>query len=118
MDGTRLLVCFFDINQRPSRHCVGQLNRRAKQLRKQGVFVVCVQASHLPKKGLNDWRKKDRISLPIGMVGNDSIKTRQEWAVQSLPCLILTDEDHIVIAEGFRLYELDDKIEEACNGES
>ena len=114
-DGTRLLVCFFDCSQRPSRYCVGQLNRKTRQLREQGVFVICVQASHLPKKGLNDWRRKERISLPIGMVGDDSIKTRQEWAVQSLPWLILTDRKHIVTAEGFSLAELNEKIKEASD---
>lgn len=114
-DGTRLLVCFFDCSQRPSRYCVGQLNRKTRQLREQGVFVICVQASHLSKKGLNDWRRKERISLPIGMVGDDSIKTRQEWAVQSLPWLILTDRKHIVTAEGFSLAELNEKIKEASD---
>jgi len=111
-DGKRLLVCFFDMNQRPSRHCVGQLNERAEQLREQGVFVVSVQASQLAKKGLDDWIKKDRISLPIGMVDNDGIKTRKQWGVQSLPWLIMTDEEHIVTAEGFGLDELEDKIKE------
>jgi hypothetical protein len=112
-DNTRLLICFFDCNQRPSRYCVAQLNRKAKQLREQGVYVVCIQASRLPKKGLNDWRRKDRIFLPIGMVGDDSIKTRREWAVQSLPWLILTDRKHIIAAEGFSLVELREKIKRA-----
>jgi len=114
-DGTRLLVCFFHINQQPSRHCVEQLNRRAKELQKKGVSVVCVQASHPPRKRLNDWSKKNRISLPIGMVGNDSFKTKREWAVQSLPWLILADREHIVTAEGFGLEELEKKIKEACD---
>jgi len=91
------------------------LNRKAKQLRDQGVFVVCIKASNLPKKRLNDWRKKERISLPIGMVGDDSIKTKQQWAVQSIPWLILTNRNHVVIAEGFSLNELNDKIKQADN---
>jgi len=32
--------------------------------------------------------------------------------VKSLPWLILTDKEHIVIAEGFGLDELDEKIKE------
>jgi len=108
-DNTRLLICFFHFDQRPSRYCIRQLKIKAKQLREQGVYVVCIQASRLPKKSLSDWRRKERISLPIGMVGDDSIKTRQEWAVQSLPWLILTDRNHIVTAEGFSMAELNDK---------
>jgi hypothetical protein len=37
-------------------------------------------------------------------------KTRFSWGVQSLPWLILTDEQHIVQAEGFNIDELDDEI--------
>ena len=111
--GERMLICFFDINERPSRYCVVQLNRRAGQLRKQGVLVVCVQAGlPLTKEHINDLRAEDRLSLPIGSfyVRNECVKTRRQWAVQVMPWLILTDEDHIVVAEGFELNELDDKI--------
>ena len=109
-EGTRMLICFFHYGQRPSRYCVRQLKTKARQLREQDVFVVCVQASNLPKKGLNDWKRKERISLPIGMVRDDDIKTRQDWGVRSLPWLILTDRNHIVTAEGFSLNELNEKI--------
>jgi hypothetical protein len=114
-DGAKMLVCFFHFGQRPSRHCVRQLNLKARQLRKQGVYIVCIQASNLPDKGINDWRRDDRISLPIGMVGKEEIKTRQEWGVPSLPWLILTDSNHIVTAEGFRLNDLDERIKETEN---
>lgn len=32
---------------------------------------------------------------------------RRSWGAKSLPWLILTDENHIVRAEGFRIDELD-----------
>jgi len=79
------------------------------------VYVVCIQASRLPKKVLSDFRRKERISFPIGMVGENSVETRQKWAVRSLPWLILTDRNHIVTAEGFSLVELGEKIKEAGN---
>jgi hypothetical protein len=37
---------------------------------------------------------------------------RFDWAVCSLPWLILTDSRHVVAAEGFGLSELDAKIEQ------
>lgn len=111
-DNKRLLICFFHFDQRPSRYCVGQLKMKARELQEQGVYVVFVQASQLPKKILNDWRSKERITLPIGIVRGDEIETRQKWAVESLPWLILTDRDRIVTAEGFSLTELSEKIKE------
>jgi hypothetical protein len=40
-----LLVCLWDVNQRPSRHCVSQLVQQAAQLRDKGVLVVALQAA-------------------------------------------------------------------------
>jgi len=37
-------------------------------------------------------------------------KNRFVWGVKSLPWLILTDQKHIVEANGFSLAELDEKI--------
>jgi hypothetical protein len=109
-DNKRLLICFFHLGQRPSRNCVRQLKMKTRELQEQGVYVVFIQASHLPRRNLNDWRSKERITLPIGIVQGDEIETRQKWAVESLPWLILTDRRHIVSAEGFSLAELSEKI--------
>jgi hypothetical protein len=45
------------------------------------------------------------------MIQDNEEKTRSAWGVKSLPWLILTDDEHVVRAEGFALTELDDKIE-------
>jgi hypothetical protein len=110
IDNKRLLICFFHFDQRPSRNCVRQLKIKASQLREQDVCFVFIQASQLPRKILNDWRIKERITLPVGIVRGDEVETRQKWAVESLPWLILTDRNHIVTAEGFSLAELRGKI--------
>ncbi len=104
------LVCFWDMNQRPSRHCIQQLAKQAEQLKDKGVTVVTVQASKADKKALDDWTKKLNVAFPTGMIGGDEEKTRFRWGVRSLPWLILTDKEHIVRAEGFGLGELNDKI--------
>jgi hypothetical protein len=50
------------------------------------------------------------ISFPVGMVSNDEQAICFTWGVKSLPWLILTNKQHIVIAEGFNLDELEVKI--------
>jgi len=44
------------------------------------------------------------------MIQGDEEKTRFNWGVNSLPWLILTDKNHIVVAEGLVLDELDDTV--------
>jgi len=43
-------------------------------------------------------------------ITHDTEKTRFAWGVKSLPWLILTDQKHIVEANGFSLAELDERI--------
>ena len=113
VDQTRdrmILLCFFDMEQRPSRNCIMRLAKQARQLKQKGVTVVAVQASKINENKLNEWVKKNNIPFPIGMVQGDVEKTRFAWGVRSLPWLILTDKEHIVRAEGFGINELDEKI--------
>jgi len=105
-----ILLCFFDVNQRPSRQCIMQLAKQAEQLRQKGVAVVAIQASEMQKDALDDWAKKYKIPFVVGMIEGDAEKTRFAWGVKSLPWLILTDRQHIVRAEGFGLDELSQKI--------
>ncbi|MCH7557625.1 MAG: redoxin domain-containing protein [Planctomycetes bacterium] len=113
VDQTRdrmILLCFFDMEQRPSRNFIMRLAKQARQLKQKGVTVVAVQASKIDENKLNEWVKKNNIPFPIGMVQGDVEKTRFAWGVRSLPWLILTDKEHIVRAEGFGINELDEKI--------
>jgi protocatechuate 3,4-dioxygenase beta subunit len=105
-----MLVCFFDMNQRPSRNCVQQLNKRAEELKTKDISIVAVQTSKVEQDALNEWIKGQNISFPVGMVSNDEQAIRFTWGIKSLPWLILTDTNHIVRAEGFALAELDEKL--------
>ncbi|MFC1633775.1 hypothetical protein ACFL5Z_02950 [Planctomycetota bacterium] len=105
-----MLVCFFDMQQRPSRNCLLRLAKRAEELKRKGVTLVAVQASKVEKNDLDVWVKKNRISFPVGMVRSDETKARFAWGIRSLPWLLLADQRHIVRAEGFALSELSDKI--------
>ena len=115
-DDKAVLVCFFDVNQRPSRHWINQLAKREKSLEKSGVTVVAIQASKVDKKRVDEWMKKNSISFPIGSIQSDEEKTHFNWAIKSLPWLILTNREHIVTAEGFGLDELEDQIRKTGDG--
>jgi len=105
-----ILICFWDMRQRPSRNCMTWLAKQVKRLKEKVVTVVTIQASNVDEDMLNEWVKKHNIPFPVGMIQSDKEQTRFNWGVKSLPWLILTDKQHIVIAEGFGLDELNDKI--------
>jgi hypothetical protein len=105
-----ILVCFFDMNQRPSRNCLLQLSERAQELKAKDVVVVAVQSSMIDENTLDKWIKDQNIPFAIGMVRVDEEEIRFRWGIKSLPWLILTNKQHTVIAEGFGLDELDEEI--------
>jgi len=105
-----ILICFFDMEQRPSWHCIMELTKRAEELKEKGVIIITVQVSKIDQAKLDEWVKENNIPFPVGMIESDEEKTRFNWGVRSLPWLILTDEQHIVRAEGFSVNELDEKI--------
>jgi hypothetical protein len=59
---------------------------------------------------LNRW--KDKLNIPFNLydITGDKDIVRLNWGVKALPWLILTDKQHNVIAEGFAIAELDEKI--------
>jgi ribosomal protein S28E/S33 len=105
-----LLVCLWDVSQRPSRHCLTQLAQRATQLGEKGVMIIAVQAARTEEGALGEWVKTNKVPFPVGRMTGDFEKTRFDWGVTSLPHLILTDKKRVVAAEGFELSELDEKI--------
>jgi peroxiredoxin len=112
IEGKRILVCFWDMEQRPSRHFISQLAKRAEQLNNKGVTIIAVQATKIDKEALDQWVKKYDVPFSFGMVQDDAEKTHFNWGVKSLPWLILTDSKHLVRAEGFALDELEAKLQQ------
>jgi hypothetical protein len=108
-----LLVCFWDMNQRPSRHCVTQLAKAYAELGEKGVAVVAVQAAKADEDALTQWVEEHKIPFPVSRLTDEIEKQRFAWGATSLPHLILTDRSHKVTAEGFSIRELDKKIEAA-----
>ncbi len=111
ISGKMMLICFFDIAQRPSRNLLQRLRARAQELKSKGLLIVAVHVSKVDT-GFDEWLLGSHgIPFPMGTFQGDEEKARSTWGVQALPWLILTDRKHVVIAEGFDLDELDEKVE-------
>ena len=106
LEGRALLVCFWDVNQRPSRRCLDQLVGHAESLKDGGVAAVAIQTAKVDEGALQTWIKENTIPCAIGRIVGDVEQVRTHWAVRSLPRLILTDRRHRVLAEGFDIDRL------------
>ena len=106
----KILVCFFDIEQRPSRNYILELNKKSQEFKAKDVEVILIHASKIEKEYLDKWLKEYNVDFPIGMIEKDEEQTRFNWSLKALPWLILTDRQHIVRAEGFSLDELNDEL--------
>jgi hypothetical protein len=107
-----ILLCFFDMNQRPSQNCIQQLSTRAKELTAKDIVAVAVQAPNVDGSVLNEWAENNNITFPVGMVRGDEEKARFSWGVRSLPWLILTDKRKTIRAEGFGIDMLEEKLKQ------
>ena len=113
----RLLLCFFDLNQRPSRRCLAQLTERSQQLQAAGFNIAAVQARDVDDSTWTQWHAEQDSCFPIVRTKCDFDTIRFTWGVRSLPWLILADRDHIVVAEGVTPSELDTIFKKQLNRE-
>ncbi|MBN2590748.1 MAG: carboxypeptidase regulatory-like domain-containing protein [Sedimentisphaerales bacterium] len=105
-----ILVCFWDYEQRPSRNSILQLAKQTEKLKEKDIEIIAIQASKIELAPLDKWIQENNITFTIGVIPSDHEKTQFDWGVKSLPWLILTDKYHKVIAEGFGIAELDEKL--------
>ena len=105
-----ILICFFDIEQRPSRNCVQELNKKTQELKEKDIEIIAIHTSEIEREYLDSWIKENNIDFPIGIIKENKEQTKFNWGVQALPWLILTDKKHIVQAEGFSINEMDEKL--------
>jgi hypothetical protein len=106
LTGKRILICFWDMQQRPARRGVTQLAKQAQALQEKDVKVLLVQVTHLEQKAMDQWLSKYEIPFKSTVLKGELEDKKLAWGVKSLPWLILTDQAHIVRAEGFGLSEL------------
>ena len=108
--GRPVLLCLFDIEQRPSRRFVRQLAEQHDALRQKGLTVLGVQAAVTTAESFKEWKDANPVPFPVGRLAEKADKTKWASDVESLPWLILTDSERRVTAEGFALDELEAKL--------
>jgi hypothetical protein len=110
-----ILLCFVDIKEASLGYAY-DLAERASKLSEQGVSVILVDAAGSEKKQIDNWAKQHSIKVGVGRFYKKLLKEiRQAWGIESLPRLVLTDRNHVIVAEGFGFDELEAKIKEADN---
>jgi hypothetical protein len=109
--GKRVLLCFWDVGQRPSRNCIQRLAKQQAALASKGVLVIPVHISAPGENPPSAWLEENRIPLLTETLDDGRAKARQIWGARVLPWLVLTDSKHVVTAEGIALDELDQKLE-------
>ncbi|MBN2588543.1 MAG: redoxin domain-containing protein [Sedimentisphaerales bacterium] len=112
LNENNVLICFFDMQQRPSRNIVIQLNKRAQELYEKDIIILIVQTSEIENNSLDEWINENDISFPVAINKNGEKVNRSTWGVKALPWLILTNKQHNVVSEGFSINELDEKLME------
>lgn len=111
--GKPLLLCLFDLEQRPSRRFTRLLAEQHGTLREKGITVLGLQAAIASADVLKEWKETSPPPFPVGQITEKNDKTKWACDVDSMPWLILTDAEHRVVAEGFAFEDLDAKLKEA-----
>ncbi len=98
--GRPLLVILVDADQRPSRRALSLVEEQSGVLKQKNVGVVVLQAAAMDDAAFVAW-KKEAPPFPAGRLGADADRARLSWGAAALPWLILTDETHRVVVQGF-----------------
>jgi len=112
LEGKAILLCFVDLQQRPSRHILKQLAERGKELAERNVVLVGVQATKCEPDEMSELAAEYGTDIRLGVVTGSLEDTQRTWGMQSLPWLILADKSHVIRAEGFAPTELQTKLNE------
>jgi beta-lactamase regulating signal transducer with metallopeptidase domain/peroxiredoxin len=110
--GKNILICFWDMNQRPSRRLIMELAKREKELEDKSVVVLLVHTSDIDTSKLKEWIDNRKIPFNCGSIKDDTEKVLFHWGVRAQPWLVLTNEKGIVRAGGFELEQLQEKLRE------
>lgn len=105
--GKRVLVCFWDRSQRPSRHFLRRLVAQSELLATRGVSVLTVHAAPAEQEALKASLAELGASFPAGQIAGKPDKVLFAWGARGLPWLILTDKEHKVTADGFSVGKLE-----------
>ncbi len=108
--GKAVLVCLFDLEQRPSRRALRVLSEQHGLLSQKNITVVAIQAAVATPEAFKEWKDGNSLPFPVGRIAERNEKNKWASGAESLPWLILTDAGHQVLEEGFALEDLETKI--------
>jgi hypothetical protein len=108
--GRKVLVCFFDMNQRPSRRFVPELAARAKLLEQNHLPVLLIHVGEADRGAVRQWLRESGVPFAAGTAAVPASKLLEDWTVQALPWLVLLDESRVIRAAGFDLAQLDESL--------
>ena len=83
--GKMVLLCFFDLSQRPSRHCLDTLASQVDRLKDQGVTIAAIQAAATEEDAWKSWLAERGTKIPFGRIGTDMGKAKSVWGVARCP---------------------------------
>jgi len=112
--GKPVLLCLFDIEQRPSRRFVRQLAKQYDALRQKGLTILGLQAAVTTAESFKEWKDANPVPFPVGHLAEKAANTKWASDVESVPWLILVDGERRVTAEGFALDELESKLKDVA----
>ncbi len=101
--GKPLLVCFWDMDQRPARKCLRELQKQKPALQDKNIVVIAVHSGTKKEEEVRRWLKKQNLSLTVGTIEGDPYDILLAWGVRGTPWLVLTDDKHIITKAGFNL---------------
>ncbi|MBN2589469.1 MAG: hypothetical protein JXA96_06380 [Sedimentisphaerales bacterium] len=118
LEGKRILLCLWDMEQRPSRNTINQLKQKADELKEKNISVIVTHIVGVEQAALEEWINDNNIPFKTGILKNKSLSEiinegkgkPYSWETRSLPGLILTDTEHKIINLGFSITELDEII--------
>jgi protocatechuate 3,4-dioxygenase beta subunit len=105
-DGRPVLLCLFDIAQRPSRRCLSQLAGHAESLASEGITLIVVQVSKVDLSAYGAFLNAAHLDTPVRIMEQGFEAKKLQWGVKGLPWLILTDKAHVVVGEGVTVEEV------------
>jgi len=108
----RVLICFWDIEQWPSRNLIIELTKQVQKLTENNVVVLLIHTSEISQDEIEKWTKEYNIPFISGRIIRDYDRTMFNWSVRVRPWLVLTDKNHVITAEGFSINELDEKLKD------
>ena len=108
--GRRVLLFFWDMKQRPSRHFIKQLAAKKEILDSKDIKVILIQNGQADRDKLNSWLNDNDIAFDTAVLGQEVDDAKFKLGLKSMPWLILTDGDLMVVAEGFSIDELETKL--------